>query len=471
MSIPAHKPLARTLCLLILLGVASSLSLFGGAFDAYAQGLSGRQDYGLSHQDWNGLSDLAILAQSEGIELEFLSTLDHDALDLKEPILILYPQKELRADSLARYVIDGGRVLLADDFGKSDAFLKRLDIDRQTPARGGLPHQVFFENNPALPVLRAQGTHPLLTDVDFIIANHPAVLYNVGGPVLKYSEDGGLVYDMNLGEGKVVVIGDASLFINHMLSVADNDSLLRNALKYVCQVNAEGSCRVRVFVGDFAQSGSYGASEDLLGDKEEVSLKIDEINEKIRAVMEQLPTSKLFYYLAILIAAGLIAYLAAIFPLRKTRPYSAYVQDTLRAIHQPQGEFDWNLARYANASGATNYALPISILKELVEELILRKMGFWDRRGAERATVPEIVQRFVQDYLGNYPPDHQRKLEKKMTNLLATFASVPTRQRIFLDSDTFFGERDLLSLYEDSMEILNIMELKESYERRIRLHI
>lgn len=456
-----------------LLVCASSLclSLLFGSVEVFAQGLSDREDYGVSHQDWNGLSDLNILAQSEGIELEFATTLNYDALDLEEPLLIIYPGKELRADSLARYVIDGGRVLLADDFGKSDSFLKRLDIDRQMPARGGLPHQVFFENNPALPVIRANGTHPLLTDVDFVIANHPSVLYNVGGPVLKYSEDGGLVYDMNLGEGKAVVIGDASLFINHMLSVADNEALLRNALGYVCKVSTRESCRVRVFVGDFEQMGTYGESGDLLGDREEVSLKIDELNETIRSIMDQLPASKLFYYLAILIAVGLIAYLAAIFPLRKTRPYSAYVQDTLRSIHQPQGEFDWNLARYANASGATNYALPISILKEIVEELILKKMGFWEKRGAERVTVPEIVERFVKDYLPHYPPELQRKLEKKMTNLLATFASVPTRQRIFLDSDTFFGERDLISLHEDSMEILNIMELKESYERRIRLHI
>lgn len=454
-----------------ILSCSVLLCLFMAPRPTHAQGLESRQDYGLAHQDWNGLSDLAILAQSEGMELEFLTTFDYGALDLEEPLLIIYPNQELRADSLARFVIDGGRVILADDFGQSESFLKRLDIDRQTPDRGGLPHQVFFENNPALPVLRAQGTHPLLTDVDFIIANHPAVLYNVGGPVLKYTEDGGLVYDMNLGEGKVVVIGDASLFINHMLSVADNESLIRNAFSYVCKVSTRPRCRVRVLVGDFAQTGTYGSSEDLLGDREEVSLKIEELNETIRSIMEQLPASKLFYYLAILIAAGLVAYLAAIFPLRKTRPYSAYVQDTLRAVHQPQGEFDWNLARYANVSGATNYALPISILKEIVEELILKKMGLWEKRGIERATVSEIVQRFVKDYLASYPPDLQRKLEKKMTNLLATFASVPTRQRIFLDSDTFFGERDLIALHEDSMEILDIMELKESYERRIRLHI
>ncbi len=430
-----------------------------------------QQDYAPDVRDWNGLSELQLVAQSEGIELVFEDRLELDALSLEEPLLIIYPEQELRANALTRYIIDGGRVVLADDFGQSSSLLSRLDIDRQMPARGALPHQEFFQNNPALPVFRAQGLHPLLSQVDVVIANHPAVLSNVGGPVLKYSEDGGLVYDMNLGKGKALVLGDASLLINHMLGVADNETLVRNSLRYVCEVSAESTCVVHVYAGQFTQSGSYGSEDTLLGDQEAVSEKIQSLNQSIHDLMEQIPAARLFYYLGVLIAFGLVAYLGAIFPLRKTRAYSFFVQDTLKSIHNPQGEFDWNLARYANASGATNYALPISILKEIVEELILKKMGLWDRKKSENIKVADIAQRFGQEYLKNYPVDMQRKLEKKFATLLATFASVPTRQRIFLDSDTFFNERDMLSLYEDSMEILEIMELKENYERRIRLYI
>ncbi len=426
-------------------------------------------DYDTSQGDWNGMRDFKLLAESEQVELVFHDDLDLDTLNLDEPLLIIYPNQDLRSDSLSRYVVDGGRVILADDFGKSGTFLKRLDVSRTEPLRGTLPHDEFFQRNPALPVLRARGVHPLLEGVKVMVANHPAVLFNVGGPVMGYSQDGGLIYDMNLGDGKVIVIGDASLFINHMLNVADNGRFLRNALSYACQNKPD--CRVHVYTREFTQSGSYGNDDDFFGDREEVSVRVEELNELLDEMMRQLPASQLFYYLGMLIAVGLVAYLVAIFPLRRTREYSAYVQDTLLAIHQPQSEFDWNLSRYSRANSATNYALPISILKELVEELVLKKMGLWELQGTRRPTVPEIAEQFARDYLANYPADERRKLERKFTDLLATFASVPTRQRIFLDADTFFGERDLLQLYTNSMEILDILDLKESYERRIRLHI
>lgn len=426
-------------------------------------------DYDFAEGDWNGMRDFATLAQSEQVELVFHDTMSLGELDINEPLLIIYPTQELRADSLSRFVVDGGRIILADDFGQSTPLLQRLDVGRTEPIRGTLPHDEFFQRNPALPVLRARGVHPLLEGVKVMIANHPAVLFNVGGPVLPYSQDGGVVYDMNLGDGKVVVIGDASLFINHMINVADNGQFLRNALRYGCQNKMP--CRMHVYANDFTQTGSYGNADDFFGDREEVSVRVEEFNELIENMMRALPASRLFYYLAILIAVGLIAYLIAIFPLRRTREYSAYVQDTLLAIHQPQGEFDWNLSRYARASSATNYALPISILKEIVEELVLTKMGLWDVQDEPRHTVPEIADQFVSNHLAGYPADERRKLHRKITDLLATFASVPTRQRIFLDADTFFGERDLLRLHGISMEILDILDLKESYERRIRLHI
>jgi hypothetical protein len=346
-------------------------------------------DYDISQGDWNGMRDFATLAQSEQVELVFHDTMSLSELDITEPLLIIYPTQELRADSLSRFVVDGGRIILADDFGQSTPLLQRLDVGRTEPIRGTLPHDEFFQRNPALPVLRARGVHPLLEGVKVMVANHPAVLFNVGGPVLAYSQDGGVVYDMNLGEGKVVVIGDASLFINHMINVADNGQFLRNALRYGCENKVP--CRMHVYASDFKQTGSYGSDDDFFGDREEVSVRVEEFNELIESMMRSLPASRLFYYLAILIAVGLIAYLIAIFPLRRTREYSAYVQDTLLAIHQPQGEFDWNLARYARASNATNYALPISILKEIVEELVLTKMGLWDVQGEPRHTVPEIA--------------------------------------------------------------------------------
>ena len=253
------------------------------------------QDYGLEQADWNGMRDLVDLAESAQIELTLEETLDFDTLDLEEPLLIVYPHQPLRADSLSRYVVEGGRVLLADDFGQSTPLLQRLDVDRLEPLRGTLPHQEFLQQNPALPVFRARGEHALLEGVEVIVANHPAVLFNVGGPVLEYDEDGGLVYDMNLGQGKVIVLGDSSLLINHMLPVADNAALVRNALDYVCR--AKRPCRLHAYVGDFEQRGAYGERDEIFGDKEEISVQVEKLNEYVDTLMRELPAAQLFYYL------------------------------------------------------------------------------------------------------------------------------------------------------------------------------
>ena len=158
--------------------------------------------------------------------------------------------------------------------------------------RGTLPHGEYVQNNPSLPIVRAQGVHPLLEDVEVVVANHPAVLFNVGGPVLRYTEDGGLVYDMNLGDGKAVVVADPSVFINHMLGVADNAQFVRNTLLYLCRARpadaSDGTCRLKMAVGQFEQIGSYRGADDLFGDREELLESVISLNETIDETMATL---------------------------------------------------------------------------------------------------------------------------------------------------------------------------------------
>jgi len=435
----------------------------------------GDAEYAVESGDWNGLRDFLTLAEGEGVEVITHTTLDFNELSIEEPLLIAYPEQPLRAGSLSRFIIDGGNVILADDFGQSDALLERLSVSRIKPMQGALPHDEFLDRNPALPIVRARGVHPLLEDVQFVVANHPSVLFNIGGPVLGYSADGGLVYDMNYGEGKAIVVADSSMLINHMLLVGDNDQFWRNSLSYAC--NGASPCKLHIYVGKFEQNGSWGKDDDLLGNKEEISERIASFNETLDEVMQKLPAEQLFYYLGILLSLGLIVYLYTIFPMRRTRPYSAYLSDAQASTHPPQSEFDWNLSRFVRGASAMNYALPVSILKEVFEELFLREMGYWDgddgKEGGEgsRPKVPELAELFAERYLDVYSTDQTRKVRQQLEELLATFAQVPTRHRVFLDSDTYFSERDLLRIHKRSLEILDIMGLKEDYERRTRSNI
>jgi hypothetical protein len=434
---------------------------FAGAVSAQS---SETGDFSPSSSDWNGLSDFVELAEDNGMQVEVSSQVDYGDLTRDDVLIFVHPTNSIDVDNAAEYVVDGGRMLVADDFGAAGPMLDRLDVTRLRVAAGDLPHGTFVRGNPALPIFTARGEHPLLNGVERVVANHPAVLTNVGGPVIAYDEGGGIVYDMNLGEGKVIVYGDASMLINHMLAVGDNAILAENTVEYLCQGRAD--CRARVVVGAFDQSGTYvgeGQSEN-----DGWSDRIDDWNETLARVMQNLPASQLLYYLGILLAAGLSLYLAAVFPVRKSRQYSHYIKDTSSDVAKPQAEFDWNLSRFGGGSRETNYALPLAILKEMFEEMFLTHLGRWENDAKDRADVETLGAEFREEYLGDVPFDEAERIEREVVDLLATFARIPTRHRVFLDSDAYFSERDLIKIYRRTRDVLRHMGLEEEYERRTR---
>lgn len=437
-----------------------------GVTTATAQPEGQGADFDPKSESWTGLSRFIALAEAQGIEVELADSIDWNEQSPDEPIFLVYPTKGLEIANAANYVVDGGRILIADDFGASPAFLDRLDVSRVNVDMGELPHDRFVHGNRALPIFEPDGRHPLLEGVDTVVANHPAVLLNVGGPVVAYSEGGGLVYDMNLGEGKVVLLGDASLVINHMLSVADNSMLVQNTFDYLCPDREP--CRAKLIVRDFDQYGRYTPREPDDDGPATLSAQLDELNEVISDFMEQMPAGRLLYYLSILLAGGLALYLAAVFRLRASRPYSEYVHNSTRDVPEPQSEFDWNLSRFGDGGRETNYALPLAIFKEVFEELFLDDLGHWPISAENRPSVEQLGREFGTKYLLNRMPSEAERLEQEVTDLLAAFARIPTRHRVFLDSDAYFSERDLIKIYRRTRRVLEIMGLEEEYERRTR---
>jgi hypothetical protein len=449
----------------LVLSLSLSLLVGIGAGSAFAQ-QAGAQDFDPNSEDWTGLSRFIELARGQGVELEVVDEINWSTQSPDELLVVVYPATGLNISSAANFVVDGGHMLIADDFGQSPAFLDRLDVSRVNVAMGELPHDRFVQQNRALPIFEPSGRHPLLDGVDTLVANHPSVLLNVGGPVVGYSDGSGLVYDMNMGQGKVVVFGDASLVINHMLSVADNALFAQNTLDYLC--NAQDPCRAKLIVGEFEQYGRYTSRESADDQTDELSEQLAALNDTIREFMEGMPAEKLLYYLGILLAAGLALYLAAVFRLRPSRPYSAYIANTMREVPAPQSEFDWNLSRFGGGGRETNYALPLAILKEVFEELFLGEMGHWPISGDKRPKLEQLGEEFSAKFLDGYMPTEADAIEKEVIDLLATFARIPTRHRVFLDSDAYFSERDLIKIYRRTRDVLMIMGLEEEYERRTR---
>ncbi|MGM0555022.1 MAG: DUF4350 domain-containing protein [Myxococcota bacterium] len=422
------------------------------------------RDFSPESSDWNGLSDFVRLAEDNGMQVDVSSEVDYTDLESEDVLIFVHPTNSIDVDNAAEYVVDGGRMLVADDFGAAGPMLDRLDVTRLRVEAGDLPHGTYVRGNSALPIFTARGEHPLLNGVERVVANHPTVLTNVGGPVIAYDEGGGIVYDMNLGQGKVIVYGDASMLINHMLAVGENAILAENTVEYLCEGRA--SCRAKLIVGAFEQSGTYvGEGES---ESREWADRIDDWNDTLERVMENLPASQLLYYLGILLAAGLSLYLAAVFPVRKSREYSHYIEDSSSDVAKPQAEFDWNLSRFGGGGRETNYALPLAILKEMFEEMFLTRLGRWENDEKDRADVETLGAEYREQYLGDLPYDEAERIENEVVDLLATFARIPTRHRVFLDSDAYFSERDLIKIYRRTRDVLRHMGLEEEYERRTR---
>lgn len=425
---------------------------------------SGVRDFDPESADWNGLLEFVELAREQGMDLEVSSSIDYGDLTRDDVLIFVHPTNAIDVENAAEYVVDGGRMLVADDFGAAGPMLDRLDITRLRVEPGNLPHGNYVRGNAALPIFTSRGEHPLLRGVERVVANHPTVLTNVGGPVIAYDDGGGIVYDMNLGDGKVIVYGDASMLINHMLAVADNAALAKNTVDYLCQQRDQ--CSGQIVIGAFEQSGSYISPDKAQG--REWSDRFDDWNETLERVMENLPAAQLLYYLGILLAAGLSLYLAAVFPVRKSREYSHYIADSSSSVAKPQAEFDWNLSRFGGGGRDTNYALPLAILKEMFEEMFLEKLGRWENDEKERADVETLGREYREQYLQHADPQLADQIEQEVVDLLATLAKIPTRHRVFLDSDAYFSERDLIKIYRRTRDVLRQMGLEEEYERRTR---
>lgn len=118
-----------------------------------------QEDYSSSTGAWNSVSELGRIANALGVEVEDVSDIDLARLSAGTALLILYPQNELPADDLVRFLRLGGRAAIADDFGTAEPLLARLGVSR-SPGPVARPPRAHNDNS-NLPVAAARQAHPL----------------------------------------------------------------------------------------------------------------------------------------------------------------------------------------------------------------------------------------------------------------------------------------------------------------------
>jgi len=139
-----------------------------------ARGQAGGGEYDTGNTAWNGLSTLDALARGMGFEVHPQSTLSWDEIEPTDVLFILYPTQKIEPSHLTRFLRNGGRVLLADDFGRAEEALRDLEILR---GPGGAAHaEQFWDDQTFAPIAKVlDPSHPLAAGVDSITTNMPAV--------------------------------------------------------------------------------------------------------------------------------------------------------------------------------------------------------------------------------------------------------------------------------------------------------
>jgi len=189
-------------------------------------------DYRLDSREWNGLGRLGDEAVAAGCSITATETLDWSTLDARDVVWFVYPRTAIDGGMLRRYLEAGGRAVLADDFGASDAALAALEIRR---LRGELPNVDRYDGNGALPIARQTLSTELSVGIVDIVANHPAFFSAATPATYSFSPGAALVVEGRLGKGYFVAIADPSVLINNMLDIDENLAFARALVKRTCR--------------------------------------------------------------------------------------------------------------------------------------------------------------------------------------------------------------------------------------------
>lgn len=317
--------------------------------------------YEPSSNHWDGLSALIELATEAGVTIETGDTIHMDALGSHDALLIVYPKRDLPVSSLTRFMRRGGRVALADDFGKGTELLRAFQIGRHAPQ---LPDRArWVRDNPALLIAEPVRSHPLARDVVALVTNHPQVVHHAQlEPVFAFDpQHGAVVLTGMVGRGRLVTMGDASLLINNMLAFRGNRRFAANLLRYLA-AGEEG----RIFLA----TPETRILPDRVASKSPSALRA--LEEGFRRVAGlQLPPP-IVWLIAAVLALALITAAATTVPLRS--PYRA---EPLLALPRTWGGFAGRVG-YHHEHPARLWQ-PLLVFKFELEGEILQRLGIRGR--------------------------------------------------------------------------------------------
>ena len=284
-----------------------ALVLIALALPSLARAAGG--DYKLDSREWNGLGRLADEATAAGCSMTAVDTLDWSAVEARDTVWFVYPRTTVDGGLLRRYLEAGGRAVLADDFGASDAALAALEIRR---LRGELPSVTRYDDNPALPVARQSMSTELSSGIPALVANHPAFFSAATPATYAFAPGAALVVEGRLGKGYFVALADPSVLINNMLDLDEDLAFARSLVRRTCKPGERILLVTQSFVARGEPSGELSPPSPSDTAFVRFNRMIEAINDAARAAVD----GRLLGILATLLAAVALGLWARAWPAR-----------------------------------------------------------------------------------------------------------------------------------------------------------
>jgi hypothetical protein len=336
---------------------------------------AGAPDYEIGSAAWNGLSTLEALARGMGLDVVQERTLSWDDLERGDILFLLYPTNRIDPQSLTGFLHNGGRVLVADDFGRSEEALAALGILRGTGI--GVRADHFYEGHSYAPIARPLlADHPLAAGVGALTANHPSVWNATRGAASVFGFDGrdSLVAAVEAGDGRLVALADPSVLINRMLEFDGNLAFAINLLRYLSRSGE--SDRLVILTGDLSL---LGEPSRVLGDGDTggVTGMLGDFNRWLLGLNDYVLSDGGLRVLAIAIALVCAGFALVWLPRARQTPLDgSWTRARGGAAEQPTAEEV--LAEVARPGRRKSFALPAAILRDSLSARLALLLGHPD---------------------------------------------------------------------------------------------
>ena len=221
-----------------------------------AAGNADASDLAVENLEWNGLSGFAAALRRASVDLHADATFDLATVEPGSTVAIIGVDIPSGiADALHRFVLEGGRLLLADEGPGADALLERFGLVRSAAPRNGQPRA---GGHPALAIIDAPGTG-VFAGVHRLVTNHPGALTSREGlrGAIHYRDGTPFAFHLEFGAGEFIALSDSSLFINLMRSAGDNSRLLANLGTWLSD---GGERSVKLAAGATPLAGDYAGA-------------------------------------------------------------------------------------------------------------------------------------------------------------------------------------------------------------------